>query len=169
MSAPGTTVREPTVRLAVGEPFPNVTASLVGGGHTELPAEVSGGWAVLLFYRGHWCPYCRKQLLDFQRNLERFRSADVRVIALSADREDDAAKTVEEHGIEFPVAYGLAPAWARNTLGTYLGDDDAFIQATGFVLAPGGRTMLAVYSSGAVGRLVAGDVLGLVDYVRAQE
>jgi peroxiredoxin len=169
MSAPGAAIREPTVRLTVGEPFPAVTAPLVGGGRIELPSEVSDGWAVLLFYRGHWCPYCRKQLDDFQRNVERFRSADVRVVALSADPEDEAANTVDEHGIDFPVAYGLEPAWARDTLGTYLGEDDAFIQATGFVLAPGGRTMLAVYSSGAVGRLVAGDVLGLIDYARKQE
>lgn len=164
-----TSIQEPTIRLAVGEPFPSVTASLVDGGHVTLPADVSDGWAVLLFYRGHWCPYCRKQLDDFQRSLDRFRDADVRVVALSADPEDEAGRTVEQHGIDFPVAYGLDPAMARDTLGTYLGADEAFIQATGFVLGPGGRTTLAVYSSGAVGRLVAADVLGLIEYARAQE
>lgn len=76
---------------------------------------------------------------------------------------------MEQHGIEFSVAYGLDPAAARDTLGTYLGADDAFIQATGFVLGPGGRTTLAVYSSGAVGRLVAADVLGLIEYARRSE
>lgn len=169
MSTSGATIREPTVRLAVGEAFPRLTAPLVGGGRTELPEEVSDGWAVLLFYRGHWCPYCRKQLEDFQRNLDRFRSADIRIIALSADPEAEADATVETHGIEFPVAYGLDPMAIRDTLGSYLGDDDTFIQATGFVLAPGGRTMLAIYSSGAVGRLVAGDVLGLIEYARKQK
>lgn len=170
MSAPGnTSTREPTVRLAVGEPFPSLTASLVNGGHITLPDDVSDGWAVLLFYRGHWCPYCRKQLDDFQGRLDRFREADIRVVALSADPEDEANRTVEQHGIDFPVAYGLDPGTARDTLGTYVGTDDAFIQATGFVLGPGGRTTLAVYSSGAVGRLVAADVLGLIQYARAQE
>ena len=63
MSAPGgTSTKEPTVRLAVDEPFPFLTASLVHGGHITLPADVWDGWAVLLFYRGRWCPYCRKQL-----------------------------------------------------------------------------------------------------------
>lgn len=170
MSAPGgTSTKEPTVRLAVGEPFPSLTASLVDGGHITLPADVWDGWAVLLFYRGRWCPYCRKQLDDFQRSLDRFRDADVRVLALSADPEDEAGRTVKQHGIDFPVAYGLDPAMARDTLGVYLGPDDEFIQASGFVLAPGGRTTLAVYSSGAVGRLVAADVLGLIEYARARE
>ena len=33
----------------------------------SIPQDLAGRWAVLLFYRGHWCPYCRQQLLDFQR------------------------------------------------------------------------------------------------------
>ena len=124
---------------------------------------------MLLFYRGHWCPYCRKQLDDFQRSLGRFLEAGARVIALSADPEAEAAATVEAHRIEFPVTYGLDPAAARDTLGTYLGDGDAFIQASGFVLGPGGRTALAVYSSGAIGRLVAADTLGFIEYARSDE
>lgn len=162
-------IPEPTIRLAMGEPFPSLTASLVEGGRITLPDDVSDGWTVLLFYRGHWCPYCRKQLDDFQRNLDAFRDADVRVVALSADPENEAGRTVEQHRIGFPVAYGLDPAEARDTLGAYLGGDDAFIQATGFVLDPGGLTTLAVYSSGAVGRLVAADVLGLIEYARSQD
>lgn len=157
------------IRLEVGDPFPRMTASRVGGGEISLPDDVADGWAVLLFYRGHWCPYCRRQLADFQRSLDRFRSVDVRVRALSADPGDEARATVEEHRLEFPVGFGLDPARARDELGAYLGEDDRFIQATGFVLRPGGRVALAVYSSGAVGRLVAADVLGLVEYARSRE
>lgn len=156
-------------RIDVGEPFPRVTASQVGGGELTLPDAVRDGWAVLLFYRGHWCPYCRQQLSDFQRKLDRFADAGIRVVALSADPEPEAQATVEEHGIAFPVGYGLAPVEMRETLGTYVGGDDAFVQATGFVLRPGGLVELAVYSSGAVGRLVAADVLGLIEYARKQE
>lgn len=158
-----------TPRIEVGERFPTVAARLVGGGDLILPDDVEGDWAVVLLYRGHWCPYCRQQLLDFQRNLDRFQEADVRVAALSSDPESEALATVEQHGIEFPVAYGLDPLRMRETLGTYLAEDATFIQATGFVLRPGGRIALAVYSSGAVGRLVADDVLGLVEYARSQD
>ncbi|HSM15376.1 MAG TPA: redoxin domain-containing protein [Gemmatimonadales bacterium] len=169
MNAAGDTpVRVSGVRMEVGEPFPVVRAHRLGGGKIVLPGDVADRWAVILFYRGNWCPYCRQQLADFQEHLDRFRAADVSVIALSADPEVEARTTVEELGIEFQVGYGLAPVDIEKTLGTYLGRGDAFIQATGFVLSPKGRTALAVYSSGAVGRLVANDVLGLIDYAKKQ-
>src|SRR5258707_12922467 len=55
------------VQLSNGEHFPTITASRVGGSEMSIPEDLAGGWAVLLFYCGHWCPYCRQQLLDFQR------------------------------------------------------------------------------------------------------
>lgn len=164
-----TQVRASGVRINVGERFPMVRARRVGGGEIVLPNDVGDQWAVILFYRGNWCPYCLQQLSDFQENLEQFRAADVSVIALSADPEADAKATVEKHRIEFPVGYGVDPAHTQHTLGAYLGKDNAFVQATGFILRPGGPVVLAVYSSGAVGRLVARDVLGLIDYSRKQE
>ena len=41
-----------------------------------------------------------------------------------------------------------------------------FLQSTGFVLDPGGRVVVSVYSSGAIGRLVPPDVIGLIRYLR---
>lgn len=161
--------RDTAVRLQPGERFPDIKASRLGGGEIELPRDVADGWAVILFYRGHWCPFCRKQLEDFQENLDRFRSNDIRVVALSVDPEEEARKTAEKHEIDFPVGFGLDAESVHEAVGAYLGDDGDFVQATGFVLRPGGRIALAVYSSGAVGRLVARDVLGMIEYVRRQE
>ena len=161
--------RERADHVNVGDRFPIVTAHRVGGSEMALPRDVEADWAVVLLYRGHWCPYCRQQLVDFQQNLHRFRAADVRVVALSADAEADAQETVRKHRIQFAVGYGLDPSHAEKALGTYLSKDGGFVQATGFVLRPGGRVELAVYSTGAVGRLVARDVLGLIDYARKQE
>jgi len=50
--------------------------------------------------------------------------------------------------------------------GAFLGPDADFIQSTGFVLDPAGRVVVSVYSSGAIGRLVPDDVIGLVGYLR---
>ena len=43
----------------------------------------------------------------------------------------------------------------------------ARLQSTGFVLDRSGKVITAVYSSGAIGRLVAEDVAGFVRYVRS--
>jgi hypothetical protein len=42
------------MRLDPGNRFPNLTVALVAGGEARFPEDVGTGWAVLLFYRGHW-------------------------------------------------------------------------------------------------------------------
>ncbi len=42
------------MRLENGEKFPRLAAERVGGGSMTIPDDLSGRWAVLLFYRGHW-------------------------------------------------------------------------------------------------------------------
>jgi hypothetical protein len=41
-----------------------------------------------------------------------------------------------------------------------------YLQSTGFILDPSSRVVISVYSSGAIGRLVPDDVIGLVRYLR---
>lgn len=48
-------------------------------------------------------------------------------------------------------------------------DEPHYRQFTGFVLAPDGTVVTAVYSHGAIGRLVADDVAGLVRYITSQK
>src|SRR5947208_15204781 len=95
------------MRLRNGEPFPTITASRVGGGEMTIPQDLAGRWAVLLFYRGHWCPYCRQQLLDFQRAREQLDELGAQIVALSVDSLEQAQKTVERHRLSFQVSYRL--------------------------------------------------------------
>ncbi len=46
--------------------------------------------------------------------------------------------------------------------------DPPFLQSAGFVLDPGGRAIVSVYSSAASGRLVRQDVTGLIRYLRGR-
>jgi hypothetical protein len=50
--------------------------------------------------------------------------------------------------------------------GDFANPDPAYLQSTDFVLDPGGKVIVSVYSSGAIGRLVPDDVIGLVRYLR---
>ena len=40
--------------LDSGDAFPDIEIAKVGGGKISLPGEFSGGWGVVLLYRGHW-------------------------------------------------------------------------------------------------------------------
>ena len=103
-------------------------------------------------------------MADFQQHKAEFDPLDARIVALSADREDEARGTVERLGLEFTVLYGLDPEATSRAIGCYTGMHEGrpHIQPAGFVLGPDGRVVHAVYSSGRVGRLTAGDALTIV-------
>lgn len=154
------------MRLSDGDLFPYIEASHVDGGTMKLPVEVESRWAVLLFYRGDWCPYCRRQLSSFQEKYGAFEEEAVAVVALTADSREDAGRTRDKHGLAFPVLFGLDPPAVRDLTGAFLDADESYVQATSFILRPDSRVALGIYSTGAVGRLEAADALGFIRYAR---
>lgn len=156
------------MRLTNGQHFPTITASRVGDGEMTLPQSTEGKWTVLLFYRGHWCPYCRQQLMDFQRALEQLHEIGAEVVALSVDPLEKAQETVTKHHLTFPVLYGLDAHDIAQKIGASLNEDPLYLQATGFVLQPDGTIAVSVSSSGAIGRLVAADTINFIKYMQYQ-
>ena len=153
--------------LRPGDPFPELMISTIGGGALTLPDVFAGDFAVVLFYRGAWCPYCNAQLRAFERASQALADAGIRVAALSVDDEETTATLAAKHKLTFPLGYGAdAPAVAART-GAFVNPDPVYLQSTGFVLDPAGKVVVSVYSSGAIGRLVPEDVVGLVRYLRA--
>src|ERR1700693_2815065 len=152
--------------LQPGDPFPSLTVALPGDRPLRLPDALAGHFGVVLFYRGSWCPYCNAQLSGFQRALDGLAEMDVRVVALSVDDEATTQELIAKNGLRFPGGYGADASAIADTTGAFVNDDPLFLQSTGFVLDPGGRVIVSVYSSGAIGRLGPQDVIGLVGYLR---
>jgi peroxiredoxin len=152
--------------LENGDRFPTFSLAAVGGGRLTLPGDLAGGFGVVLFYRGWWCPYCNAQLAAFARAGERLAELGIKIVALSVDDESQAAALAARLHLPFPVGYGADAAAIAAATGAYTGGDPRHLQSTGFVLAPDGRVEVAVYSSGAIGRLVPDDVIGLVRYLK---
>lgn len=152
--------------LAPGESFPAIAVTPVDGQPRELPDDLAGHFAVILFYRGAWCPYCNAQLRAFQRSQEKLAELDVRTVALSVDDEPTTRELIAKHGLTFPVAHSADARAIAGLTGAFVNPDPVFLQSTGFVLSPEGKVIVSVYSSGAIGRLVPDDVAGLVKYVR---
>jgi peroxiredoxin len=152
--------------LNPGYPFPRLTISTTDDQTLTLPDAFAGDFGVVLFYRGAWCPYCNAQLRAFERSGQALADLGIRVAALSADDADATAALVAKHQLTFPVGYGaVVPAVAALT-GAFVNPDPVYLQSAGFVLDPAGNVIVSVYSSGAIGRLVPEDVIGLVRYLR---
>lgn len=155
-------------RLDTGDTFPDLTVPAVGGGTISLPGDLAGSFGVVLIYRGAWCPFCNAQLAAFARAADVFAELGVKVVAFSVDDEPTTAALVEKHQLSFPVGHSADVDKVAAALGAYTNDDPRYLQSTGFVLAPDGSEVTAVYSSGAIGRLTADDVADLIAYLKAQ-
>ncbi|TQF37078.1 peroxiredoxin [Bradyrhizobium sp. UNPF46] len=155
-------------RLDNGDAFPALTLDTVADGTVSVAHHLAGRYGVVLMYRGSWCPYCNAQLAAFARAKEKLDELGIRVVALSVDDRTDASTLVEKHRLNFPVGYRADADRIAATTGAYVSESPRYLQSTGFVLDPNGRVITAVYSSGAIGRLVAEDVIGFVRYVKSK-
>jgi peroxiredoxin len=152
--------------LNPGDTFPTLTLTTQDG-DLVLPDAVAGEFAVVLIYRGSWCPYCNAQLRAFQRAQPELAEAGARVVALSVDDDATTAELITKHGLTFPVGHGADAATVSAATGAFVDPGRGFLQSTGFVLDPAGKVVVSVYSSGAIGRLVPDDVIGLIRYLRS--
>ncbi|MGC1238889.1 MAG: peroxiredoxin family protein [Acidimicrobiales bacterium] len=152
--------------LHPGEMFPHLTVTPTDGETLLLPDALEGHFGVVLFYRGSWCPYCNAQLRAFQRASESLAEVDTQVVALSVDDEATTTELVAKLGLTFPVGYGADAHAIADVTGAFVNPEPVFLQSTGFILDPTGRVVVSVYSSGAIGRLVPEDVVGMIRYIR---
>ena len=152
--------------LRRGERFPDLTIALPGGDTLDLPGALAGDFAVVLFFRGSWCRYCIAQLRAFQRAKDDLAAVGARVVALSVDDEATTRAMIEKYRLEFPVGHSADADAVGALTGAFVNAEPKHLQSTGFVLSPEGDVLVSVYSSGAIGRLVPEDVVGMVRALR---
>jgi peroxiredoxin len=76
--------------LVVGSPAPAGRVTCDDGQSYELSKAWADGTGVLIFYRGHWCPHCRKQLGELKFSEGKLASRHATLMAISADPIEDA-------------------------------------------------------------------------------
>jgi peroxiredoxin len=80
-------------RLAIrpGDPMPAFTASTTDGRRVTERDLIASAPALLVLYRGWWCPSSKVQLDEVVRSHDELRSAGLTVFAGSVDGPDEAA------------------------------------------------------------------------------
>ena len=135
------------------EQFPDIAFATLEHGTFRIPEYFGDRWGIVLFYRGVWCGYCRRQLAGFQKMLGELEQRKASVVAASVDSEADARKMADQFGITYPIAFGLDAVQVASKIGCFYEATDGFLQKTAFILRPGGEIARASYSSGPTGAL----------------
>jgi peroxiredoxin len=159
-----------TQHLQNGQVFPKLKIPAVDGGILNLPGDLALSYGVILIYRGHWCPFCNEQMAAFAHASEALSQAGIKVVAFSVDDEAATAEFVEKLHIPFKMGHSANVEAIVGATGAYdmqFPTRGHFLETTGFVLAPDGTIVNAVYSSRAIGRLAPNDVIRLVAFMES--
>ena len=150
-------------KLAQGDKMPLITLNLIDGGRLALPDELPGRYLALLFFRGTWCPYCKRQLASYQEHLEELERLGVAVVAASVDPAEAVKEMAESLGLTYRVAYGVTDADVAE-FDPWFGNDNHghYIQPMELLVLRGGVLFGAMYASGPVGRMSVEEVLNAV-------
>ncbi len=150
-------------KLTQGDRLPPITLTLIDGGTLALPDALPGRYLALLFYRGTWCPYCRRQLASYQEHLEELQSLGVTVVAASVDPLEPVQEMVAALGLTFPVAYGVTDEDVA-AFDPWTADDahGHYIQPMELLVLRGGVVFGAMYATGPIGRMAVDEVLNSV-------
>ena len=89
--------------ILLGSKMPNVPLRTVDGAATTLGAQVGGQPAILVFYRGGWCPYCNLQLSELRLIEDQAKALGYRMIAISPDRPEELSTTLDKADLTYTL------------------------------------------------------------------
>jgi peroxiredoxin len=94
----------PAGAIATGDSMESFTLDDANGNSVTLDQLVANGPAVIVFYRGGWCPYCNLALRAYQRELlPKLDNFGSRLVAISPQSPDQSLSTAEKTGLDFTV------------------------------------------------------------------
>jgi peroxiredoxin len=94
----------PTNTIKVGEVLEPFTLGDANGNPVTLEQLVQDGPAVIVFYRGGWCPYCNLALRTYQQQLlPQLGAFGARLVAISPQSPDESLSMMEKAALDFTV------------------------------------------------------------------
>ena len=113
--------------LLLGSAMPDVALQAVDGKPVSLKRQVDGKPAILVFYRGGWCPYCNLQLSELRLITKDAEALGYQMIAISPDRPEELARTLTKDKLDYTLLSD-AKADALRAFGIGFRVDDATIR-----------------------------------------
>ena len=100
--------------VKVGDTVPDFSLPTADGSTVALDDLLRNGPAVLVFYRGAWCPYCNVALKAYQQQmLPRLTELAVPLVAISPQGPEGSLTAAETNELGFPVLTDRGSAYAQ--------------------------------------------------------
>jgi len=94
----------PADAVKPGDQVESFTLADATGNLVSLDELVAAAPAVIVFYRGGWCPYCNVALRTYQRELlPELNASGARLVAISPQTPDESLSTTEKAELAFTV------------------------------------------------------------------
>ena len=105
----------PAGAVSVGDTLPSFSLSDATGRIRTLEELTADGPAVIVFYRGGWCPYCNVALRTYQRDLlPQLGAYSARLVAISPETPDASLSTQEKAELAYTVLSDTAAELAKS-------------------------------------------------------
>lgn len=107
-----------------GDSMPPFMLPDQSGNLVTLDSLIAKGPAAVMFFRGHWCPYCRLNVRAVSLAMDRIEAMGARVVAIMPELQQYAEKFKAESGAPFPVLTDLDNGYALSlNLAIWLGTE----------------------------------------------
>jgi peroxiredoxin len=107
-----------------GEPMPPFILPDESGRLVTLDMLLSKGPLAIMFFRGHWCPYCGLNARAVSASMDRISAMGAQVVAVVPETQAYARRFKTESGAPFPVLTDLDNGYALSlNLAIWLGQE----------------------------------------------
>lgn len=89
--------------LAIGDSIPSVTVKDLESKVVGLREIIKNRTAIIIFFRGGWCPFCNTHLSNLQEITRRLKKRDVLLIAISGEGVESSKQTKEKNSLSYQL------------------------------------------------------------------
>ncbi len=104
--------RQPSAKLKIGSTLPAFTVRNAKGA-TVTSAQLTDKPAILIFFRGNWCPLCVAQIKELASRYKDISALGVRVALISPQPHSNTEALAKKFGVEFDFITDEGNAAAR--------------------------------------------------------
>lgn len=104
--------RKPSIKLEIGKELPGFTLKDVDG-NSVASASLVGTPAILMFYRGNWCPLCMAQIKELSGRYRDLEALGVRIALISPQPHSNTVELAKKYNVKFDFLTDEGNAAAR--------------------------------------------------------